>query len=229
MKKEYYIFKINLKMLNIVANLLFIFLFVMLLIFFPNIIIGFFEYLDNSDFCLLFLPIMMLYFAMHEIFHAIGYLLYGAKLNKLTFGMELEKGVFYCLCKQDITRKNILHSVLFPFFYLGVVTLIISLIFELPLLAILSLLNISGASADIMYFIFLIKLPKDIKFSELDDGTAFAILADTDVSKIKHIGLDFIEKKEKVERKDFKRLKITKLSYVVLIISIILLVIGILL
>ena len=228
MRKEYYVFKINLKMLNIIANLLFIFLFVMLLIFFPNIIIGFFEYSENLNFCLILLPIMMLYFAMHEIFHAIGYLLYGAKLNKLTFGMELEKGVFYCLCKQDITRKNILHSVLFPFFYLGVVTLIISLIFELPLLAILSLLNISGASADIMYFIFLIKLPKDIKFSELDDGVAFAILSDTDVSKIKHIGLDFIEKKETIERNDFKRVKISKLSYAVLIVCIILVIAGLL-
>ena len=228
MKREYYIFKINLKMLNIIANLLFIFLFVMLLIFFPNIIIGFFEYSERLDFCLLFLPIMMLYFAMHEIFHAIGYLLYGAKLNKLTFGMELEKGVFYCLCKQDITRKNILHSVLFPFFYLGVVTLIIGLIFELPLLALLSLLNISGATADIMYFIFLIKLPKDIKFSELDDGTAFAILSDSDVSKVKHFGLDFIEKKDIIERKDFKRIKISKLSYAVLIVCIILVIAGLL-
>ena len=228
MKREYYIFKINLKMLNIIANLLFIFLFVMLLIFFPNIIIGFFEYSERLDFCLLFLPIMMLYFAMHEIFHAIGYLLYGAKLNKLTFGMELEKGVFYCLCKQDITRKNILHSVLFPFFYLGVVTRIIGLIFELPLLALLSLLNISGATADIMYFIFLIKLPKDIKFSELDDGTAFAILSDSDVSKVKHFGLDFIEKKDIIERKDFKRIKISKLSYAVLIVCIILVIAGLL-
>jgi len=228
MKKEYYIFKINLKVLNIVANLLFMFLFILLLIFFPNIIIGFFEYSEKLNFCLLFLPIMMIYFALHEIFHAIGYLLYGANPKKLTFGMELEKGVFYCLCKQDITRKNILHSVLFPFFYLGVVTLIISLIFDLPLLGILSILNISGATADIMYFIYLIKLPKDIKFSELDDGVAFAILSDTDVSKIKHIGLDFIEKKETIERNDFKRLKISKLSYIVLIVSIILLTIGIL-
>ena len=79
-----------------------------------------------------------------------------------------------------------------------------------------------------MYFIFLIKLPKDIKFSELDDGTAFAILADTDVSKIKHIGLDFIEKKESIERKDFKRVKISKLSYIVLIVCIILVIAGLL-
>lgn len=228
MKKEYYIFKINLKILNIVANLLFIFLFVILLIFFPNMIISFFEYSESLDFCLLFLPIMMIYFCLHEIFHAIGYILYGAKLNKLTFGMELEKGVFYCFCKQDITRRNILHSVLFPFFYLGVVTLIIGLIFNLPLLAILSILNISGATADIMYFIFLIKLPKDIKFSELDDGTAFAIFTDIDVSCVKHIGLDFIEKKETIERNDFKKIKISKLSYVVLIITIILCIVGIL-
>lgn len=227
MKKEYYIFKINLKMLNIVANLLFIFLFVMLLIFFPNIIIGFFEYSEKFSFCLLFLPVMMLYMAGHEIFHAIGYLLYGAKLNTLTFGMELEKGVFYCLCKQDIRRKAILNSVLFPFFYLGVVTLIISLIFNLPLLAILSILNISGATADIMYFIFLIKLPKDIKFSELDDGIAFAILSDIDVSKVKHIGLNFIEKKDTIERNDFKRVKISKLSYIVLIICILMIILSI--
>lgn len=228
MNKEYYIFKINLKILNIIANLLFIFLFIILLIFFPNIIIKFFEYSENLDFCLLFLPIMMTYYCLHEIFHAIGYLLYGAKLNKLTFGMELEKGVFYCLCKQDITRRNILHSVLFPFFYLGVVTLIISLIFNLPLLSILSILNISGATADIMYFIFLIKLPNDIKFSELDDGVAFAILADTDVSKVKHFGLDFIEKKKTIERKDFKRIKISKLSYAVLIVCVILIIAGLL-
>lgn len=227
MKKEYYIFKINLKMLNIVANLLFIFLFIMLLIFFPNIIIGFFEYSEKFSFCLLFLPVMMLYMAGHEIFHAIGYLLYGAKLNTLTFGMELEKGVFYCLCKQDIRRKAILNSVLFPFFYLGVVTLIISLIFNLPLLAILSILNISGATADIMYFIFLIKLPKDIKFSELDDGVAFAILSDIDVSKVKHIGLNFIEKKDTIERNDFKRVKISKLSYIVLIICILMIILSI--
>jgi hypothetical protein len=184
--------------------------------FIPNIIIEFFEYSKNLNFCLLMLPIMMIYFALHEIFHAIGYLLYGAKLNKLTFGMELEKGVFYCLCKQDISRKNILNSVLFPLFYIGVLTLIVGIIFKLPLLTVLSLLNISGASADIMYFMFIIKLDKNIKFSELDDGTSFAILSDQDVSKVKHTGLEFIAKQSTIERKDFNKLKISKLSYIVL-------------
>ena len=216
MKKEYYVFKINLKVLNIVANLLFIAFFIFTLVVFPNIIIGFFEYSESFSFCLLLLPIMMLYFGLHEIFHAIGYLVQGAKLKKLTFGIELEKGVFYCLCKQDISKKNILNSVMYPLFYIGIVTYVIGLVFNLPLLTILSMLNISGAAADIMYFIFIAKLPKDIKFSELDDGTSFAILSDQDVSLIKHTGLEFIGKQKNIERKDFTRLKVSKLSYIVL-------------
>ena len=74
------------------------------------------------------------------------------------------------------------------------------------MLSILSILNISGATADIMYFLFIIRLPKDIKFSELDDGTSFAILADYDVSKVKHFGVDFVEKIDEIPRKDFERI-----------------------
>lgn len=224
MKKEYYIFKIKLKALNIVANVSFIVLFGIIYLLFPDIIIKFFEYFDNIKFCILFLPITMLYMALHEILHAIGYLLYGANLKKITFGMELEKGVFYCLCKQDISRKNILNSVLFPLFYIGFLTLIIGIIFKLPLLTVLSLLNISGATADIMYFMFIIKLDKNIKFSELDDGTSFAILSDRDVSKVKHIGLEYVSKRTNIERNDFKKIKVSKLSYIVLIICILLII-----
>jgi hypothetical protein len=162
--------------------------------------------------------------ALHEILHALGYLLYGANFKKITFGMELEKGVFYCLCKEDISRKNILNSVLFPLFYIGILTLIIGIIFKLPLLTVLSLLNISGATADIMYFMFIIKLDKNIKFSELDDGTSFAILSDEDVSKVKHIGLEYVGKINNIERNDFKKIKVSKLSYIVLILCLVLII-----
>lgn len=228
MKKEYYIFKIKLKSLNILANVSFIVLFGIIYLLFPNIIIKFFEYFDNTKFCILFLPITMLYMALHEVLHMVGYLLYGANFKKIIFGMELEKGVFYCLCKQDISRKNILNSVLFPLFYIGVLTLIMGILFKLPLLTVLSLLNISGASADIMYFMFIIRLDKNIKFSELDDGTSFAILSDKDVSKVKHIGLEYVGKKSSIERNDFKKIKVSKLSYIVLILCILLIIFCIL-
>ena len=224
MKKEYYIFKIKLRSLNILANVSFIVLFGIIYLIFPNIIIKFFQYFNNIKFYILFLPITMLYMVFHEILHMIGYLLYGADFRKITFGMELEKGVFYCLCKQDISRKNILNSVLFPLFYIGMLTLIISIIFKLPLLTILSLLNISGASADIMYFMFIIKLDKSIKFSELDDGTSFAILSDKDVSKVKHIGLEYVGKTSNIERNDFKKIKVSRLSYIVLILCLLLII-----
>ena len=224
MKKEYYIFKIKLKALNILANASFIVLFGLIYLLFPNIIIKFFGYFDNIKFCILFLPITMFYMALHEVLHMVGYVLYGANFKKITFGMELEKGVFYCLCKQDISRKNILNSVLFPLFYIGILTLIMGIIFKLPLLVVLSLLNISGASADIMYFMFIIRLDKDIKFSELDDGTSFAILSDKDVSQVKHIGLEYVGKRSNIERNDFKKIKVSKLSYIVLILCLLLII-----
>lgn len=222
MKRPYYIFKINLKILNVISILLFIVFFAVTLIFFPNIITTFLISIEEPSYYLKLLIIMLLYFALHEVFHAIGYLSHGAKWKKITFGIELEKGVFYCLCKQDITRNNILNSLFFPLFYIGVVTYIIGIIFNFPLLVILSILNISGAAADIMYFIFIIRLNKNIKFSEMDDGTSFAVKSDVDVSNINHFGLDFIGKKNKIERKDLKKIKISKLSFIVVIICILL-------
>lgn len=218
MKKKYYIFKINLKILNVISILLFILLFGITIIFFPNIIKSFLLKSGDFSYYITLIIIMILYFALHEVFHAMGYLLYGAKWKNITFGMELEKGVFYCLCKQDITRKNILNSLLFPFFYIGVVTYIIGVIFNLPLLVVLSILNISGAAADIMYFIFIIRLSKNVEYSEMDDGTSFAIKSDEDVSKIRHFGLDFVGVQNKIEREDYKKIKISKLSFLVIVV-----------
>ena len=213
--------------LNIVSTILFILVLGFSFLFFPDIIINFMNSFETWNSYFLFFPIIICYFILHEIFHAFSYILHGAKWEKITFGMELEKGVFYCLCKQHISRKNILNSLMFPLFYLGIVTYIISIIFNLPLLLILSILNISGAAGDIMYFIYMIKLKKYIKFSELDDGISFAILADYDVSKVKHIGLDFVEKTNKIEHKDFKKIKVSKLSFAVIILCILFIVVGI--
>ena len=228
MKKEYYIFKINLKILNVISILIFILLFGITLLFYPNIIVSFLEKSKSINYYLMLFPVMIIYFSFHEIFHAIGYILHGANWKKITFGMELEKSIFYCLCKQDISRKNILNSLLFPLFYLGIVTYIISIIFNFPLLLILSILNICGAAADVMYFVFIIKLKQNINYSELDSGISFAILADYDVTKVRHIGLDFIEKRDIIKRTDFKKIKISKLSFAVLVLCLLLIVISVL-
>ena len=215
MKKEYYVFKMNIAKLNVLACVILIFAFIVTYFIDPQLFIQSLKLFDfnNAKTAILIYICVLGYMILHELLHAVGYIIYGAKPEKITFGIELEKGVFYCLCKQDVTRKNILNASMFPLFYIGIVTYIISIIFDLPLLLLLSIINISCAAGDIMYFLYFMKLDKNIMFSELDDGTSFAILADYDVSKVKHFGVDFVEKIDEIPRKDFERIKISKFSW----------------
>ena len=223
---KYHLFKINITKLNIISILILVFTIIFTYLLFPSMLKDMILLFDDIRMCILLLPLMIFYFSLHELFHALGYIINGANPKKITFGMELEKSVFYCLCKDDVDRRNILFSLMYPLFFIGVVTYTIGIIFNYPLLTLLSILNISGASGDIMYFLFIIKLDKDILFSELDDGTSFAIISKKDPSKYNHYGLDYVGVVDSIPRKDFKRLKISKLSLVVLIISIIAIVFG---
>jgi len=208
-------------MLNVMAIIIAVVVGVAAYLIDSNLVMRCFALFDDTKMSLLLLPSMLGYMILHELLHALGYIVNGAKSEKITFGMELEKGVLYCLCKQDVSRKNILNASMYPLFFIGIVTFVVSIIFKMPLLLLLSVINISGAAGDIMYFIFISKLDKNVMFSELDDGTSFAILSEQDISKTNHFGLEFIEKVNEIPRKDFKRVKITRLSWIFIILSVI--------
>ena len=72
-----------------------------------------------------------------------------------------------------------------------------------------------------MYFIFISRLDKDIMYSELDDGTSFAIRSKSDPNKIKHIGLKYVGVVDNISRSDYKLLYISKLSYLVLVLCVV--------
>lgn len=222
--KKYYLFQMKLLPLNILSFiLLFIMVFITFLIskkFFLNSL-GFL----TDSFGLFFLS-MIIFMVIHEILHSISYCIYGAKLKNIIYGIELEKGVFYCLCKQHINKLNILNSLFFPLFYIGIVTYILGIIFELPLLTWLSIFNISGCSGDILMFMYIAKLNKNIEFTELDDSTSFAIYSEEDVSKINHFGLKYIGCYDNVEKNNLKKINISKFSYIFLAICLILIVIS---
>ena len=208
-KNKYYIFKMNLTVLNI-------FSFVLLGIF---IGIGILIYKDfwkeytNNFFKMgLFLLAYFGYMLLHELLHAFSYRIHGAKGKNITFGVHLEKSILCCLCKQDISKRNICTSLLYPFFFLGVVTYIVGAVFKLPMLFLLSIFNLSGCIGDLVMFMFISKLPKDIKYAEYDDPTSFAILSSEDLSDRKPFGLQYIEKKDKLEQKDMKKVRISKMS-----------------
>ena len=130
--------------------------------------------------------------ALHEVLHGIGHILNGVKLKDLTFGASIEKGVLFCLVRKEVNKKDILISLLFPFFFIGIVTYILGIIIDSPVLVILSIFNISGASVDVLMFLDFIRLNNDMTYIEPGDGTSF-YLTSKNLKKKKLFGLKLVE------------------------------------
>lgn len=206
--KKYHIYEMDLNILNVVSLVLF-FLMVLLTYFLYK-----YRIINNWDYPvgLIFL-LMIPYLILHEILHSISYVVMGADFKNITYGAHLEKGVLCCLCKQKISRANILVSLLTPFFLIGVVTFIIGIVLDSPLLISLSIVNISGCAGDIIMFIDFLFL-KNFEYSEFDNPTAFALYADSDYEKKKLFGLNYLESTKQVRIKELKKVTISKTSII---------------
>ena len=170
---------------------------------------------EISFYMLLFFFLFILWAVLHEIIHAISYIVMGANKNNISFGVVLEKGIFFCKCGEDIDKKNIMMSVMAPFFWIGIVTGIISILIGSHLLLFLSAFNIIGASGDLTMFFFFIKRNKDIKFREVGDSTTFILTTSEDLTNRKFLGIKsikLIDKDEYNEKENNKFINITKFS-----------------
>lgn len=216
--KKTYVYKMNLIPANILSIVILILCGVLALCFKINI----FRF---KNWFLVFIFII-LYLMLHELLHGIGYFLGGTKRKYITYGIELEKGIFYAMAYSKLTKKNILISLQMPFMVIGVITFIIGVIFNIPLLVLLSVVNISGASMDLAMFIYFLRLPKDFTYSESGNPDEFVVISSDDLTKKKSIFLKLIEvkdyKEEDFEFKNFKKIKITKLSIVLIILFLLL-------
>lgn len=151
--------------------------------------------------CLWMIPWLIL----HELLHSLAYVIHGAKFKNITYGMCLEKSILYCLCKQNISKKNILCSLLYPFFMIGIGTYILGILSGNVVFILLSILNISGCAGDLVMFFFILT-KKNIEFSEFDNPVAFGIYTDENLEKRKSFGLRFIQKSETLTRTNFKKI-----------------------
>lgn len=172
--------------------------------------------------------VLLFWLILHEILHGIGHLVCGSKNSDLSFGAAIEKGVLFCLIRKEVGKKQIIISLLFPFFFIGVVTYIIGIIINSPMLILLSILNISGACGDLTMFFDFIKLKNDITYIEPGDGTSFYLMSNTPVKKL--FGMKFVEEGE--YNKDMfnepsKKIDISKVSYIFFVICIIYAIISI--
>ena len=210
-KKEYYIFKLNTNSLNAFSLILMIFC----------VLIFYLIYGNNSLYVLaenvtVIMVLYIPYLVLHEQLHSLGYVIYGADFKNITYGVHLDKGVLCCLCKQRIDKRNIIHSLLFPFVIIGIITLIIGILIDYPVLIVLSLVNISGCSGDLTMSYYLSKL-KDFEYSEFDDPIAFALYTKQDFSKLKMFGIEYVDKRSKLEINDLRKVVVSKTSIIILI------------
>ena len=219
MKKKYYFFKMNDTTLSVLPFVILVIELGLLYFFDHKLLLQIKDIFLND--IVTFLILMLAYCAVHEFFHSLAYIVHRIPFDKITYGIALEKGVFYCLCKQNIKRNMILRALLYPFFFLGIVTLIIGIVFDIPMLSFLSIFNITGCSGDLVMFFFILKFDKDIEFSEFDSEISFALYTDKDISKTKFLGIDYIECKDTIKREDLKKVKVSKHSLLALIVIVI--------
>ena len=216
--KKTYVYKMNLLTANILCILILILAGVVAIYFKVNI----FQF---NNWFIVFL-LMILYLMFHELLHGIGYFLGGTKRKYITYGIELEKGIFYAMAYSKLTKKNILISLQMPFMVIGVITYVVGIIFNIPLLVFLSIVNLSGAAMDLAMFIYFLRLPKDFTYSESGNPDEFVIISSEDLTKKKSIFLKLVEVKDYKEKdfefKNLKKIKVTKASIILLVLFLLL-------
>ena len=157
------------------------------------------------------------WFVLHELVHGLSYRISKGVANRdIAFGAKLEKLVLFCVCRRPISKADTIRSLVAPLVFLGFLTLIIGAAFNFELLIVLSLINICGASGDILMAIFIAKMPKGTRYFE-DEQNRFVLVTEEDISRRKSLGV----KLEKIEDgfentlAGSKRVAISKASYLI--------------
>lgn len=176
--------------------------------------------LNTSNLFILSLMFMgyFLWLCLHELLHGLGYRISGAKSDNICYGMYLEKSVFVTLCKEEVSKKGILISLMMPFVIIGVFTYIIGLIIDCDYLILLSIVNLSGAAMDLVMFLYILPLNKNIRYAECDSPTKFVLISNEDLKNKKSLFFE-IETIKEYKKQDYvfpktKKVFISKSSYI---------------
>ena len=217
--KKAYVYKMKL----VPANILGLVVFILLLVLTNVLKVDILPIFDKIPFIWI-LVILMLYMILHEILHGIGYRITGTKTNKIKYGIELEKGILYTLVLEEVPKKNILVSLQMPFVIIGIITLLLGYFLNIPLLVLLSIFNLMGASMDLVMFIYISRI-KDVHYAETKASDEFILISKEDLTKRKSLFFKIIEvnnyKKEDYIIKSDKKITISKASIIFTIIYLI--------
>ena len=227
--KKIYIFNYSMLFVNLLSLII-----AVVMCFFTYYLVNFTGMFDNvmSVFInesyfhmVIFIIIMFLWFVLHELIHGLFYRFGGVKKENVTYGIALEKGIFFCKCSKFIGKKSIFMSLLAPFIILGVITYIFGFIFHQGWLIVLSVMNIIGCAGDLAMFFFFFNRKDDVEFMELGDSTKFYLKTSEELNdkKFLSVKLEDVVLDKNIEEEKTKKININKNSWYILIIFIIIL------
>lgn len=98
--------------------------------------------------------------ALHEIFHLIGFMVFGkVKFKQLEYGVNLKLGVAYATTTQPLMNKAMKKSLLLPFWTTGVIPTIIGFMNHSNIIVLLGAFLIAGAVGDFYMYKELRRFP----------------------------------------------------------------------
>lgn len=104
----------------------------------------------------------LLLIALHEIFHLIGFVLFGkVKIKELDYGVNLKLGVAYATTTKPLENHIMRKALMLPFWTTGVLPSIIGFYVDSYLIVILGAFLIAGAVGDFYMYNELKKFPNN--------------------------------------------------------------------
>lgn len=90
---------------------------------------------------------------LHEVFHLIGFMLFGkVKYKQLDYGVNLKLGVAYATTSIPIQNHAMKKALMLPFWVTGVVPALIGFILDNQLIVLLGAFLIAGAVGDLVMY-----------------------------------------------------------------------------
>lgn len=97
---------------------------------------------------------------LHELFHLIGFMIFGkVKWSQLNYGINVKLGVAYATTSKPLPNHAMKKALMLPFWTTGVLPTIIGFVFDNQLMVLLGAFLIAGAVGDFYMYKELRKFP----------------------------------------------------------------------
>lgn len=111
----------------------------------------------------LFLLFYFLLIILHELFHLIGFILFGkVKWKELDYGLNLKLGVAYATTTKPLPNRAMKKALMLPFWTTGILPAVIGFWLNNQLVVLLGAFLIAGAVGDIYMYKELRRFPEHV-------------------------------------------------------------------